>query len=187
MNLVKNQTDQDKLKEKLSKNYKAIKHIYRYFSSWSPFGDIWAVSNNSWTQFCQQAKIINKDTPLKITDLTFITTNSMSGADWKGNSLVPERGLIRFQFMEGLVRLAEEKYKKNGITENFTDSLNLLFKHHVLPLAETLTYNTWRLEKFFIEENDILLKKFRSIFSYIYKKNSKAKVRPGQKQFMCLA
>ena len=60
MNLVKNQTDQDKVKEKLCLNYKSIKLIYRYFSSWSPFGDIWAVSNNSWTEFCQQAKIINK-------------------------------------------------------------------------------------------------------------------------------
>ena len=49
MNLVKNQTDQDKLKEKLGQNYKAIKLVYKYFSAWSPFGDVWAVSNNSWT------------------------------------------------------------------------------------------------------------------------------------------
>jgi hypothetical protein len=52
------------------------------------------------------AQIISKDTPLKIIDLTFITTNSISGNDYKGNSLVPERGLIRFQFMEAIVRLA---------------------------------------------------------------------------------
>jgi hypothetical protein len=39
----------------------------------------------------------------------------MSGADWKGNHQVPERGLIRFQFMESLVRLADEKYRKSGI------------------------------------------------------------------------
>jgi len=44
--------------------------------------------------------------PLKIIDLTFITTNSMSGPDWKGNILNPERGLVRFQYMESLVRLA---------------------------------------------------------------------------------
>lgn len=49
MNLVKIQTDQDKLKDLLCKNYKEIKLAYRYFSSWSPFGDIWAVSNNTWT------------------------------------------------------------------------------------------------------------------------------------------
>ena len=108
MNFVKNQTEQDKVKVLLYNNYKLIKELYRYYSSWSPFnGDIWAVSNNAFTEFCNQTKIISKDTPLKITDLTFITTNSMSGADWKGNSLVPERGLVRFQFMEALVRIAE--------------------------------------------------------------------------------
>jgi hypothetical protein len=49
MNLIKNQQDQDRVRDKLYQNYKAIKLAYRYFSSWSPFGDIWAVSNNSWT------------------------------------------------------------------------------------------------------------------------------------------
>lgn len=106
MNLIKNQGDQDKVRGLLWANYSSIKTIYRQFSSWSPFGDVWAVSNQPFTEFCQQARIINKDTPLKITDLTFITTNSMSGPDWKGNVLVPERGLVRFQFMESLVRLA---------------------------------------------------------------------------------
>lgn len=49
MNLVKNQQDQDKVRDILSRNYKAIKVAYKYFSSWSPFGDVWAVSNNAWT------------------------------------------------------------------------------------------------------------------------------------------
>jgi hypothetical protein len=31
----------------------------------------------------------------------------MSNADWKGVTVVPERGLVRFQFMESLVRLAD--------------------------------------------------------------------------------
>jgi hypothetical protein len=98
-NLIKNNTDQDLVKNLLWNHYKSIKTIYRYFSSWNPISDIWAVSNQPFTEFCQQSKLINKDLPLKIIDLTFITTNSMSGADWKGNLLVPERGLVRFQFM----------------------------------------------------------------------------------------
>jgi NLR family CARD domain-containing protein 3 len=97
--LIKVQADQDKVKDILWGSYAEIKNLYRYFSSWAPFGDIWAVSSNTFTDFCQQSKIISKDTPLKITDLTFITTNSMSGANYKGNCLVPERGLVRFQFM----------------------------------------------------------------------------------------
>lgn len=104
--MVKNQADQDKVKDILWNAYSSIKDLYKYFSSWNPFGDIWAVSSNPFTEFCQQSHIINKDTPLKIIDLTFITTNSMSSANYKGNSLVPERGLVRFQLMEVLVRLA---------------------------------------------------------------------------------
>jgi len=88
---------------------------------------------------------------LKITDLTFITTNSISGADWKGNVLVPERGLVRFQFMECLVRLSEEKFKKLGLTDNFADSVNLIIKDHLLPLTNAISYEKWREEKYFVE------------------------------------
>lgn len=119
--------------------------------------------------------------------MTFITTNSMSAANYKGNQLVPERGLVRFQFMEILVRLAEEKYKKLSITDNFADSTSLILKDHVLPLAENYPMVQWRFSKYFNEFNDALIKKFRAVFSSIYKKNSRLKVRPGEKPFMCLA
>ena len=135
MNLIKNPADQEKVKEVLYKHYKLIKELYRQYSSWSPFNtDIWAVSNNAFTEFCYLAKIITKDTPLTIIDLTFITTNSISGADLKGNSLVPERGLVRFQFMEGLVRLSEEKFKKNGHADSLLASVTMMMKDHIQPL-----------------------------------------------------
>jgi hypothetical protein len=76
---------------------------------------VWAISGNTFTEFCYAAQLVTKDTPLKIIDLVFITTNSISGIDFKGNPLVPERGLVRFQLMEVLVRLADEKYKKTGV------------------------------------------------------------------------
>lgn len=89
--------------------------------------------------------------------------------------------------MECLVRLAEEKYKKLGITDNFADSVELLLKDHILPFANTFNFEKWRLEKYFVQENDILVKKYRPIFNYVYKKNSKLKVKPGEKPFMCLS
>lgn len=45
----------------------------------------------------------------------------------------------------------------------------------------------WRFTKYFNEFNDTLIKRFRAVFSSIYKKNSRLKVRPGEKPFMCLA
>ena len=91
----------------------------------------------------------------------------MSGADWKGNSLVPERGLIRFQFMESLVRLSEEKFKKNGLSDSILGSVNNMLNDHLLPLKSHQNFcnEEWRLSKYFIEENDMLLKKFRPIFT----------------------
>jgi hypothetical protein len=99
------------------------------------------------------AQIISKDTPLKIIDLTFITTNSISGTDYKGNSLVPERGLIRFQFLEAIVRLAEEKYKKNGVTDSILGSVIKMVMDNLQPLSSNVicTSEKWRLEKYFCE------------------------------------
>lgn len=68
----------------------------------------------------------------------------MSSGDWKGNALVPERGLVRFQFMESLVRLAEEKFKKNGLTDTFCESMNLMLKDHIEPLCNTYAPDKWR-------------------------------------------
>jgi hypothetical protein len=33
----------------------------------------------------------------------------------------------------------------------------------------------------------MLVKKYRPIFMHVYKKNSKLKVKPGEKPFMCLS
>lgn len=111
----------------------------------------------------------------------------MSSANYKGNTLVPERGLVRFQFMEALVRLADEKYKKLGLAENFADSIDQLLREHVLPLAEHYSMSKWRPDKYFTEFNDNLIKRFRPLFAALYKRNSKLKVRPGEKPYMCLA
>lgn len=45
----------------------------------------------------------------------------------------------------------------------------------------------WRSDHYFNEFNDSLIKRFRLVFSTLFKKNSRLKVRPGEKPFMCLA
>ena len=91
--------------------------------------------------------------------------------------------------MESIVRLAEEKFKKNGLSDSILGSVTNLLKDHIAPLQENPAFcsEQWRLKKYFIEENDMLLKKYRPIFSEIYRKNSRMKVKPGNKPFMCLA
>lgn len=64
-----------------------------------------------------------------------------------------------------------------------------MLRDHICPLESQAAFcsEKWRLKKYFIEENDLLLKKYRPIFADIYKRNSRMKVKPGNKAFMCLA
>lgn len=65
--------------------------------------------------------------------------------------------------------------------------METLLRDHLLPLVPQYNAGQWRLEKYFTEFNDALVKKYRPIFSAIYRRNSKLKVKPGERQFMCLA
>jgi hypothetical protein len=68
------------------------------------------------TEFLNQSKVIDgKMLMIKGVDLKFISTTSASNPDFKGNSLRPERGIVRFQFMEYIVRLSEEKFQLSGV------------------------------------------------------------------------
>jgi hypothetical protein len=47
--------------------------------------------------------------------------------------------------MESLVRLAEEKFKKNGLFDNFSDSVETLLRDHLQPLVPAYNAGQWRL------------------------------------------
>lgn len=82
-------------------------------------GDIWAITSNAFTEFVSRANIFDGvNLKLSDIDLRFIGTNSASNMDFKGNIRCPERGLVRFQFMEIIVRLADDKYQRNGLANN---------------------------------------------------------------------
>jgi hypothetical protein len=44
----------------------------------------------------------------------------------KNNPRNPAHSLIRFQFLEIIVRIAVDKYLKTNIVDNFTDSVRLM-------------------------------------------------------------
>ena len=52
-------------------------------------GDTWAITSNTFTEFCNYFKIVDVRLPLKILDLVFITTNSATAPEWRGNSRNP--------------------------------------------------------------------------------------------------
>jgi hypothetical protein len=52
----------------------------------------------------------------------------------------PDRQLIRFQFLEILVRLAIEKFFKSSVCKTFDQAVIKFFEDHALPYFKQFTF-----------------------------------------------
>lgn len=181
--LVKDERDLAQTKEVLWSHYKAYKNGYKYFCSLNPIGETWCLQNLEFHQFVDACHI--KDGRLRNAecDLKFVGTNA--NPDMKGPRN-PERGLVRFQFQESLVRMAEEKYVKAGTVSLFHEAVSRLYSEHCLPEFEKYNQQAFRDDIYWTEHCEMVILAQKSAIESLYNKYSQKKVNPGQKRFMCL-
>lgn len=60
-----------------------------------------------------------------------MSTNS--NIEMKANKQNPERGLVRFELNECLLRIAEEKFIKTGVIKTFSEALEKLYVQNLMP------------------------------------------------------
>lgn len=94
--------------------------------------------------------------------------------------------MVRYEFMEILVRIAHDRFVRNKICTNVADALQKLFRDHILKFMMSMDTNKWRKEMYVCEEVDLVLKAHKLILDVIFKKYSGKKTLPGKKAFMCL-
>lgn len=112
---VKLPEDQKAIMVLLWDNYKMLKDTYKQYASYNPNGDVFSLSLNPLTDLVNQCQLIDgKSLKLSDVDLKFIATCSSSAQDWKGNYRNPERAIVRYQLMEFVVRVAEDKYVRGN-------------------------------------------------------------------------
>lgn len=81
---------------------------YKYYSSITPIGEIFCVPLNPYTDFIMKTGVIdNKNLKLHAIDKNFIATKSQGKNKYIRS---PDKALVRYQFMEVLVRCAVDKY-----------------------------------------------------------------------------
>lgn len=150
----------------------------------SPSADIWSISQLPFTDFINESNIIDgKSLKLSDVDIKFIATLS-SGE--KNNQRNPERSLVRYQLMEVIVRIAEERYIKSGVAQNFSEAIEIALRDNFMPIFNKYNAQIWRDEKYWCESCDDALKFYKCALDNIYFRYSVKKVKPGQKKFMCL-
>lgn len=98
--------------------------MYKYYSSFSPIGDVWAISKLLFTEiFTKYGLVDNKTLKLADLEIKFITSKT---SHRKFRAMVPDRGMVRHEFLEGIIRVAEEKYMVNGDVTSYTEACKML-------------------------------------------------------------
>jgi hypothetical protein len=109
--VIKKEEEIAKVKEILRGIYKQYKETYKYYAGSSPIGDTWAITQLGFNDFVNELNLVdNKTLKTSDVDIKFVATTSSS--EFKSSTRNPERGLIRYQLMEAMVRLADEKFIK---------------------------------------------------------------------------
>lgn len=84
----------------------------------------------------------------------------------------PDRQLIRFKFFEAIIRLALDKYYKTKIASSHLEAFRLCFENHYTPGWQHFDCHKIRRERYWREENDIVLKRLDGIIKALYTQNS---------------
>jgi hypothetical protein len=124
--MTKNKEDAKAVKEVLMKYYMRIKNIFLHIASTSEYP---CMGLNDLTALCSRSLLFDKALNMAAMDRAFIYTNH-SKNQYKNSA---ERALHRYEFVELVTRLGEQKYKTTKICKNLQDSVQKILEEHILP------------------------------------------------------
>ena len=111
-----------------------------------------------------------KNTKLSDVDLAFIATNAAGAKNFPFRPDVifnPERQIIRFQFFEILVRLALERFTQR-LKMSPSEGIKVFYEQYIQDTFMKYTSHPWRLERYWNEECDNVVKENMETLREIY-------------------
>ena len=159
--------------------YKQLKEAYRYYASIGVVSDIWCIHQAEINEFCKETKI--KDGKLldekEIGILSIKAYTKIDPALMK-NSRNPDRSLVRYQFLEFILRVAEECINK-GLFQSYPEATKILLDDYIMPHIKKFNWHEFRQNKYWTESCDCVYKTYLPIIQNVYRKYSGAKTKPG--------
>ncbi|CAI2371034.1 unnamed protein product [Moneuplotes crassus] len=185
-NTIRNNTERALIKKFLKQNYRALVECYRHYSAVAPSGLIPSIGTNVLGDIVNNFEnelVDYKSLKLSDIDLEFISTKA--GGKTK-HEFIPERQLVRFQFMEVLVRISIIKYFKSGLLKTMEEAIKTCFQEHFLTYLNSFDSRTWRLTKLWTEDCDKTYKRYHSVIAKLYNKYSGKYALPGDPHYMSI-
>lgn len=174
--------DQEALKSILRNSYMQIIETFRYLASLSG-NEYLTIGSNIFTDFLNQNGIY--DDLYEPSDLG-VNWNAVIVPKEKKQPFNPGNSLVRYEFLELLVRIANDKYVRNKVCQTNSQAFTMFIKDHLKTGLAAHDSSIWRKTEYLNEEVDIVLKAHKPILDAVFKIYSGRKALPGQKAFMCL-
>jgi len=92
------------------------------------------------------------------------------------SELNPTHGIVRYEFIETLVRVAVEKYMIKGNAANEGEALRRLFSEILDKALEDTDGNIWRFSRYACENMEIVFRTYIPVFQKLYDKYVKADI-----------
>ena len=164
------------------KNYAMLKLAYKNLSAYGG-SDLFSIGSNVFTDFLNECKLV--DSMYALSDFGVNLSSTLIQKE-KGQLYNPGNSLVRYEFIEILVRVAADRYIRNKLSNNIVDAIEKMIKENILGVASKFTSDKWRVEKYLCEEVDLVIKANKEVFLAIFRKYSGKHTLPGKKPFTSL-
>jgi len=175
--IIKN--DLEEAKEYIKSVWPHIREVYKYYAGLSPLGRIMGMGSTTLAELLHHCADFIDNAAIKGSDidLQFIACN---GGKKVTSYLSPDKGLVRFQMLEVLVRLAIDKYIKTGITKSYLEAIKSAFENHYITYFRNFQCHRFRKERLWRQEIDVLYTRLEPALGAIFHRYSGKYIAPGQ-------
>ena len=173
--VVKDEVEMIQCQKFVLEHYLILENTFRHFSFLAP-GDNFSLSSNEWSAMCHATKILTVGPKIDAATCSrvFIASNvNLSARSGKKDTKPepfdednPKNALIMYEFIEGIVRLALEKYSS---LPNLRASQKLmrLLTEHIVPIGQEIT-DEWEKTLQKVEDDDVQDALERDLEGYVF-------------------
>jgi hypothetical protein len=129
-------------------------------------GECFGIGFNTFAEFAFNANVIDQHVALKDIDINFIATKA--GTKTPISPLNPKKLIVRHNFLEIFLRIAEDKYLKPKIVTCIFDAVKMLFDDVLIPEMKKYDPNEWRKKAYWCEEVDAAYKSYQAVTQHIF-------------------
>ncbi|KAG2438847.1 hypothetical protein HXX76_005387 [Chlamydomonas incerta] len=136
--------------------------------------DPYHMSLNAFTTFLDECCIADSDSQYckrSDCDTVFIVCNFQPDKKSAEAQVNMENAMMRYEFLEAIVRLAISKYGKGQATDDLPTAVAMLLEKNIIPNlvpGAVIASNTFRNERLYNEEVDLVFKKHSVLLKALY-------------------